>query len=222
MEFFIDNADIEKEYQKIVKQIKMLRNGETHDDMKQLGLSYKKALGANVVELRKLANKCNKNHLLANKLWSANFRETKIVASLLEEPEKVSAEQINRWFDEVNTNEMLEQLTVNLWVYMPDKAKYFELWLKSEDRKKILSAVMGIGRLALVDAENNNILFLRFLEYIPRDLSETYLRSQVGRTLGKIVRLDNMLVDKVTNLVHQKRETSEYWQEIWENLQYEL
>ncbi len=222
MEFFIDNAEIEAEYQQIQKKIKLLRNGETHDDMKQLGLVYQKALGANVAELRKLANLYDKNHLLANKLWCAGFRETKIVASLLDKPEKVTIEQAERWLSEIDTNEMLEQLTVNLWVYLPKKEQLFEQWLKSDDRKKQLSAIMGIGRLALIDAENNNVLFLRFLEHIPADLSESYLRNQVGRALGKIVRLDSILVDKVTTLVHQKRATDPNWQEIWENLQYEL
>ncbi len=222
MEFFIDNADIEAKYQQILKRIKQLRNGETHDDMKQLGLVYQKALGANVIELRKLANLYDKNHLLANKLWCAGFRETKIVASLLEEPTKVNLEQTERWLSEIDTNEMLEQLTFNLWVYLPKKEHVFEQWLKSDDRKKKLSAIMGIGRLALTDAENNNVLFLRFLEHIPVDLTDNYLRSQVGRTLGKMVRLDSILVDKITTLTHQKRATDQYWQEIWENLQYEL
>ncbi len=222
MEFFIDNADIEAKYQQIQKRIMQLRNGETHDDMKQLGLVYQKALGANVIELRKLANLYDKNHLLANKLWCADFRETKIVASLLEEPAKVTAEQTERWLSEIDTNEMLEQLTFNLWVYLPKKEKVLEQWLKSGDRKKQLSAIMGIGRLALTDAENNSVLFLRFLEHIPADLTDNYLRSQVGRTLGKMARLDNLLVDKITTLVHQKRATDQHWQEIWENLQYEL
>ncbi len=222
MEFFIDNADIETKYQEIKKRIRLLRNGETHDDMKQLGLVYQKALGANVVELRKLANQYEKNHLLANKLWCAKFRETQIVASLLEEPQKVTAEQIERWLSEIDTNEMIEQLTVNLWVYLPNKENLFLQWLKSDDRKKQLSAIIGIGRLALIDADNNTTLFLQFISSISFDLTENYFRNQVGRTLGKIVRLDANFVDKITALVHQKRAKDNHWQEIWENLQYEL
>ncbi len=222
MEFFVDNAQIEEKYKQIKKRIYLLQNGETHHEMQQMGLVYNKALGANVVALRKLAKLYEPNHLLANKLWNTGFRETKIVASLLEEPEKVSSEQIEHWLSEVDTNEMLEQLTVNLWVYLPKKEKLFEDWLRSKERKKVLSAIMGIGRLALIDSQNNNVLFLRFLESISTDLSETYLRKQLGRTLGKMVRLDNGLMDKITFIVHEKRATDNYWQEIWEDLQYEL
>ena len=110
MEFFIDDENIEKQFQELFKEILNLRNGEVHSEMKKYGLNYKNALGASVVNLKELANRYEKNHLLAQKLWGKGFRESRIVASLLEMPEEASEQQLKRWIEEADSNELLEQI----------------------------------------------------------------------------------------------------------------
>ncbi|BAX79648.1 DNA alkylation repair protein [Labilibaculum antarcticum] len=222
MDFFIDSNETEDLFQEIFKKIQILRNGETHHEMKKFGLNYPKALGATIVNLREIGNAYEQNHLLAHKLWTKGFRESKIVATLLEEPAKVTEEQLDRWFAEMDSNELLEQASMNLFQYLPAINELIETWMKSGIRAKQVCAVMVAGRLALDKKEENEQLFLNFINLLPRHFEDAYFLSQVKRALGKIARRGEVVVAKVVALVSELKAEDEDWKEIWDDLQYEL
>lgn len=222
MEFFIDSKETEELFQLIFKKIQILRNGETHHEMKRFGLNYPKALGATVVNLREIANSYSKNHFLAHKLWTKGFRESKIMATLLEEPDKVTEEQLERWFAEMDSNELLEQASMNLFQYLPNSKDLVISWMNSDSMAKKVCAVMVVGRIAMDKREDFEQLFLNFVELLPKKFEDTYFLSQVKRALGKIVRRGNFVETKVVALVSELKQEDEDWKEIWDDLQYEL
>jgi len=222
MDFFIDSKETEDLFQEIFKKIQILRNGETHHEMKKFGLNYPKALGATIVNLREIGNDYQKNHLLAHKLWTKGFRETKIVATLLEEPAKVTEEQLGRWFSEMDSNELLEQASMNLFQYLPTIKDLTATWMKSDIRSKQVCAVMVVGRLALDKKQGDEELFLNFIDLLPKSFEDAYFLNQVKRALGKIARRGEVVVTKALALVNELKAVDEDWKEIWDDLQYEL
>jgi len=222
MEFFIDDKETEAVFQEIFKKVQILRNGETHSEMKKYGLNYQKSLGATIVNLRELASGYSKDHLLAHKLWTKAFRETKILASLLEEPEKVNEDQINRWLDEMDSNELIEQVSMNLFLNMPNVYELIPEWLQSENYRRVLCAVIISGRLAMKKDEVKVRELFKFVEMIPSNIDEYYLRNQMKRSLGKMVRVNKEIADTICEKVRGLRAKDENWQEIWDDLQYEL
>lgn len=222
MEFFIDDKETEAVFQEIFKKVQILRNGETHSEMKKYGLNYQKSLGATIVNLRELASGYSKDHLLAHKLWTKAFRETKILASLLEEPEKVNEDQINRWLDEMDSNELIEQVSMNLFMNMPNVYELIPEWLQSENYRRVLCAVIISGRLAMKKDEVKPGELFNFVEMIPGNIDEFYLRNQVKRSLGKMVRVNKEIADTICDKVRGLRAKDENWQEVWDDLQYEL
>ena len=222
MDFFIDSKETEDLFLKIFKKIQILRNGETHHEMKKFGLNYPKALGATIVNLREIGNDYQKNHLLAHKLWTKGFRESKIVATLLEEPAKVTEEQLERWFSEMDSNELLEQASMNLFQYLPNSKELVTSWMNSESMAKKVCAVMVVGRLAMDKSKDCDKLFLNFIELLPKKFEDAYFLNQVKRALGKIARRGDLVVTKVLALVSELKREDEDWKEIWDDLQYEL
>ena len=222
MEFFIDNSEIEKQFQEIFKKVMILRNGETHHEMSKYGLKYQKSLGVTIVNLRELASCYKKNHLLAHKLWTKGFRETKILASLLDEVQEVNREQVERWFTEMDSNELLEQVSMNLLLNLPDISQYIKVWLQSKNYKKVLCAIMVLGRIAMLKREEDHALLYDSIDLIPENIDELYLRNHLKRTLGKIVRVNVIFADKITLKVKELMSKDENWQDVWADLKYEL
>ncbi|NOU60432.1 DNA alkylation repair protein [Marinifilum caeruleilacunae] len=222
MEFFIDNTETEAIFQDIFKKVQVLRNGETHHEMKKFGLHYEKALGATIVNLRELASEYSKNHLLAHKLWTKEFRETRILASLLDEADQVKEEQIDRWFDEMDSNELIEQVSMNLFMNLPKVYELIPEWLQSGNYRRVVCAIIIAGRLAMKKDEVKADELPQFIEMIPTNIDEFYLRNQLKRSLGKMVRLNKEIADMICEKVHQLRAKDENWQEVWDDLQYEL
>lgn len=222
MEFFIDDENIEKQFQELFKEILNLRNGEVHSEMKKYGLNYKNALGASVVNLKELAKRYEKNHLLAQKLWGKGFRESRIVASLLEIPEEANEQQLKRWIEEADSNELLEQMCMNLLIALPDLNSRLTSWVKSEEEKEQLCATMTIGRLALIDKERGDQVFDAYLKNLPSSPNHPYLIKQLPRALGKIARRNKNLQDLTFSTIVELKKTDDKWLEVFEELQAEF
>ncbi len=222
MEFFIDDENIEKQFQELFQEILQFRNGEVHSEMKKYGLNYKNALGASVVNLKELAKRYEKNHLLAQKLWGKGFRESRIVASLLEVPTEASEQQLKRWIDEADTNELLEQMCMNLLIALPNLDSQLTSWVKSENEKEQLCATMTIGRLALIDKERSDASFENYLNSLPEHPKHSYLIKQLPRALGKIARRNESLKSFTFSKVVELKKADGKWLEVFEELQAEF
>jgi hypothetical protein len=164
MNFLIDTPETEKDFQQLLRQIKLRKNGEVSTAMKRQGIEYKQNWGVSVVELRELAGVYKPDHLLALKLWNKRWRETMILATLLDPPEKVTEEQMDFWTKSFENREIAEQASANLWV----KTKFaFVKAIEWSRGKKHLVRFTGIhlmGRLALVQNDAIDEMFEPFFE----------------------------------------------------------
>lgn len=162
----IDDPQQDQEFRQILTKIQMAKNGETLDQMKKLGLAYKINWGASLISLREIASQYQPNHLLALKLWNKQWRETMILAALLDVPKEVTEEQMDYWTKSVETTEIAEILSTYLWV----KTKFaFIKSLEWSRGKKHLVRFAGIhlmGRLALVEKSEMDEFFEPFFDVL--------------------------------------------------------
>jgi hypothetical protein len=167
MDYLLDNPDAERMFQEILSKIKPLQNIEVVNSMQKRGVDYKVNLGVSIPLLRDMASDYGKNHLLALKLWNKQWRETMILATLLEEPEKVTENQMDFWVKNFPSIEIAEQAAMNLFS-MTNFAykKAFEYCLGKKLLIKIVGLLM-IGRLALTDREAPDSNFDPFFELMP-------------------------------------------------------
>ena len=167
MEYLLDNPVSERVYQEILQKVKLLQNREVADSMIQRGVVYKLNLGASIVSLRELAGKYDPDHLVALKLWNKQWRETMILATLLEKPGEITENQMDFWASQIVHLEIAEQAAMNLFSKSPFA------WGKSVEYclgKKTLAKITGLlmmGRLALTEPAAQNDRFEQFLELFP-------------------------------------------------------
>jgi len=167
MEYLLDDPVSERLYQEILRKVKPLQNGEVADSMTKRGVIYKLNLGASVVSLQQLAKDYTPNHLLALKLWNKQWRETMILATLLEKPDEVTENQMDFWVKQIRQVEIAEQAAMNLLSKSPFAyEKAVEYCLAKKELSKITGLLM-MGRLALTDRKAGNEKFEAFLELFP-------------------------------------------------------
>lgn len=75
-------------YEEILKTLKAEADPKIVEGMGRFGIRPRKAFGVSLPVLRKLAKAAGRNHLLAKELWAAGYRETRILAAMVDEPEK--------------------------------------------------------------------------------------------------------------------------------------
>jgi hypothetical protein len=182
MEFILDNNDSEKNYQTIIAKIKRIRNGDTADSMKRTGIIYKMNWGIALVTLRQMAKEFSPDHVLALKLWNKQWRESMILATLLDEPEKVTEEQMDFWTKSFENTEIAEQTSANLWV----KSKFaFAKSLEWCRGKKHIVRFTGIhlaGRLAITDKLAIDEMFEPLFDEFPTLAKDQKLYTALFRT----------------------------------------
>ncbi|MCX6236776.1 MAG: DNA alkylation repair protein [Bacteroidia bacterium] len=167
MSYLLDNPDTERIFQKILSMINPLQNVEVVNSMRKRGVDYRVNFGVSIPLLRQLASDYKKNHLLALKLWNKQWRETMILATLLEEPCEVTENQMDFWVKSFQSIEIAEQAAMNLFSKTSFAyQKAFEYCLGKKLLVKIVGLLM-IGRLALTDSGAPEEQFDPFFELMP-------------------------------------------------------
>lgn len=166
MDFIIDDPLREKEFRQILTKIQQAKNGETVNQMKELGLTYKINWGASIISLREIASQYEPNHLLALKLWNKQWRETMILAAMLDVPKEVTEEQMDYWTKSLETAEIAEVLSTYLWA----KTKYAFVksleWCRGKKHLVRFTGLHLMGRLALIEKSAIDELFEPFFDVL--------------------------------------------------------
>ena len=160
MEILIDDAKMNDNYRKILAQINAYKSGVTVDLMKDRGIKYKVNWGDSIVSLRMIASHYEKNHLLALKLWNKGWRETMILATLLEPYDQLTEQQMDYWTKSFETGEIAEQAVANLFVH--SKFAFVKALEYCCGKKPYVryTGLLLLGRLAMVDKDAIDDMFL--------------------------------------------------------------
>lgn len=183
MDFILDNQETEKKFQQVLSLIKLRKSGEVADLMKQKGIIYKMNWGVSIIDLREIAAQFEPDHLLALKLWNKKWRETMILATLIDEPKLVTEEQIDYWTKTFENTEIAEQASANLWV----KTKFAFIksmeWCRGKKHIIRFTGVHLIGRLALTNKSAIDEMFDPFFEELPILAKDCALNTVFYRTV---------------------------------------
>ncbi|WP_423126341.1 DNA alkylation repair protein [Gaoshiqia sp. Z1-71] len=183
MNILLDDPETEKIFQELLAKIRLRKNGETVAQMKAHGIVYKMNWGASVISLRELSRQYEKNHLLALKLWNKQWRETMILATLLDEPEKLTEEQMDFWTKSFEQAEIAEQAVANLFVY--SKFAFIKALEYCCGKKQLVkyTGLHLIGRLAMVDKKAIDEMFEPFFNVLFSLIKDPELGQIIYRTV---------------------------------------
>lgn len=200
MSFILDNSETEKTYQQLLSMIKQRKNGDVAGLMNNKGITYKLNWGVSLVELRQMTVEFKPNHLLALKLWNKQWRETMILATLLEEPSKVTEEQMDFWTKSFENTEIAEIASTHVWV----KSKFAFIkaleWCRG---KKYLVHYTGIhlmGRLAISEKKALDEMFEPFFDEIATLAKDPKLHAVIYRAALAMGSRSVLLNEQATGL----------------------
>jgi len=83
--------------EEVTERLRSLGDPKAVEGMARFGVRVAKALGVSAPNLRRLAKEIGKDHNLAAKLWKTGIHDAKILATLIDDPAKVTVPQMERW-----------------------------------------------------------------------------------------------------------------------------
>ncbi len=114
MKYYISNPELDSTIAEIKRKIRLSMNGIVSEQMRNSGIIYKNNYGVSVPRLKEIAAEYEKNHDLAQRLWSLGIRETMILAMLIEPIEKLTYNSTLEWIKEFNQTEIIELASMNV------------------------------------------------------------------------------------------------------------
>lgn len=100
--------------------------------MARFGIGGAHVLGISVKTLRTIARETGRNHALAQELWASGIHEARILASIVDEPTRVDADQLERWVVDLDSWDLCDQCCTNLFVRTPFAQAQALAWSERE------------------------------------------------------------------------------------------
>ncbi len=172
----------------IIKKLKSLSNPKNVAGMARFGINPEKALGINIPVLRKMAKEIGKNHNLALQLWDSDLHEVRILATMIDEPEKVSPKQMDRWVLGFNSWDLCDQCCMNLFDKLPIAWEKAAKWAKEEREFTRRAGFALMSCLAWHDKQAKDKDFLKFFPLVKKySIDErNFVRKAVNWALRQI------------------------------------
>lgn len=117
----------------ILKRLKSLARPEQLAGMARFGIVGEKRLGVSVPDLRRLAKQIGKNHELALRLWKTGIPDARILASMIDESDELTDEQMENWVKDFNSWDVCDQVCMNLFDKSPLAWKKVSQWSKRKE-----------------------------------------------------------------------------------------
>jgi 3-methyladenine DNA glycosylase AlkD len=146
-----------------------------------------------------LAKRIGHDHRLALALWQTPVREARILASLIDEPERVTATQMDRWAESFDNWEICGQVCQNLFAHTPlALAKAVEWARRSEEFVK-RAAVVLVAVRAVRDERTDDGAFADLLPTVmaAADDDRPYVRKGASWALRQIGKRSDRLRARV-------------------------
>ena len=152
--------------QLIMEKLYSLSDPKSLEGMARYGINTSEALGVSIPKLRSLAKEIGKNHKIALELWNSNFHETKILASMIEDPKTVTSEQMENWVRDFDSWDVCDQTCNNLFgKSILAFGKSFE-WCNQDEEFVKRAGYVLIAVLAVHDKTRADEDFFKFFPII--------------------------------------------------------
>lgn len=179
----------EKTASAIIRTLRELAKPRAKEDMERFGIFADKSLGGiSTPALKKLARQIGKNHQLAGELWKSGIREARHIAHMIDEPEKVTERQMERWANDFDSWDIVDGCCLYLFCKTPYAHSKAAEWSnrKGEFVKRAAFSMMAV--LAVHDKSASDATFLKFLPIIRRKSSDerNFVKKAVNWALRQI------------------------------------
>jgi len=179
------DKSMEKE---LIKKLKSLSNPEAVAGMARFGINPKNTFGVSIPVLRKMAKQIGRNHLLAQRLWNSRIHEARILAGMIDLPEKVTEKQMERWVREFDSWDVCDQVCSNLFDRTKSAHKKAIGWSKRGEEFVKRAGFVLMATLAVHDKESGHKEFSKFLPIIKREAQDerNFVKKAVNWALRQI------------------------------------
>jgi 3-methyladenine DNA glycosylase AlkD len=163
---------------------------KTLEGYPRYGITVDKAWGVAIADIQKLAKRIGVDHDLALALWDSGWYEARLLAAFVDDPERVTAAQMDRWCRDFDNWGIADTICFKLFDRTPHAYGRVTKWASSRDEFVKRGAFALLASLALHDKKAADEPFLSTFPLIERAATDerNFVKKGVSWALRSIGR----------------------------------
>ncbi len=203
-------------YEDVINRLQALADPEAVAGMAKFGVGGQHTLGISIPTLRQMAKAIGQNHDLAQQLWASGIHEARILAAFIDNPQQVSAAQMDAWVEDFDSWDVCDQCCINLFRQTPFAYQKVDEWSSREEQFVKRAAFALLATLAVHDKKAGDDRFIDFLPLIQRAAADerNFVKKAVNwalRQIGKRNRNLNQAAIRAAQELQQLESKSARW-----------
>lgn len=207
----------------IIEYFKSVGTQKNIDGQARFGINASKSFGASQPEIRAKAKEINKaldkesRHKLAQELWDSGYRETYLLAGMIDVPELVTEKQMDSWVLNISSWDVCDTVTGTLFDKTPFAvSKAFEYSKRKEEFVKRTGFVL-MAWLVVHNKKLPDTIFVQFLKVIKNSAQDerNFVKKAINWALRQIGKSQNIYLYnqalKVSDELRNREDKSERW-----------
>lgn len=179
----------ERSLEGIIDELKRREDPASRENMARFGIRTDRALGGTSLwDLRKMAKGIRTDHEIALALWATGIHEARILATLVEDPDRVTEGQMEEWVGDLDSWDICDQCCSNVFSFTPLGWKKALEWSVREEEFVKRAGFALMAALAVHDKTASDEQFDPFLVAIEGGASDprNFVRKAVNWALRQI------------------------------------
>jgi 3-methyladenine DNA glycosylase AlkD len=149
------NADTEA----VIAQLRSIADPSRKPGMARVGITVDRALGVSIPKLRRVARTHRADHQLALGLWASEIHEARILASMIDDPRRVTRAQMENWAADVDSWDLCDQVCNNLFSAVPSADAAARAWCRRDEEYVRRAAFAIVAAQAVHDRDRDDEYF---------------------------------------------------------------
>jgi len=200
-----------KQVQEALSLLEKAATQKDFDNLARFGIAAPKAFGVSMANIQKIAKRLGRSHELAAELWDTGWYEARMLTAFVDEPERVTSAQMDRWCRDFDNWGIVDTLCFKLFDRTPHAWAKIAQWhdKRAEFVKRASFALLA--SLALHDKNAGDEPFVESLSFIERAATDdrNFVKKGVSWALRSVGRRNAKLKAAAVKLSRRLIESEE-------------
>lgn len=148
----------------VLAELEARGSDSVREGMARYAITYERAFGVPVGDLRKLAKRLGRDHDLAQALWDTGWYEARLLAGMVDDPKLVTPEQMDAWRNDFDSWAVTDTICFDLFDRTPHAFAKIDAWARLNDE---FGKRAAFALLACVALHRKDLSDEAFLERLP-------------------------------------------------------
>ena len=144
----------------------------TREGMARFAIPSERAFGVMMRDMQAVAKEAGRSHALAQALWQTGWYEARMVASMVDEPARVTPEQMERWCEDFDSWAIVDTVCFKLFNRSPHAWTKLGPWCERPEEFVRRAGFALIASLVAHDKKADDAAFQRCLPLIERGAAD--------------------------------------------------